>query len=153
MKEVSEARVVTESSNAVKILKGLVISIIITLVLLFVYAAVLTYTNLDESTIGPVIIAITGVSILAGSTIGAGSIKKNGILNGGIIGFVYILLLYLSSSITRKQFHVKYILNYYDYSRNCCGYDRRDSRSKFKIKKLKHIIIIKKHIVLMSSLV
>ena len=80
MKEVSEARVVTEKSSAVKILKGLIIAFITTLVLLFVYAAVLTYTNLDESTIGPVIIAITGVSILAGSSIGAGSIKKNGIL-------------------------------------------------------------------------
>lgn len=32
------------------------------------------------------------------------SIKKNGILNGGIIGFAYILLLYLASSITGSGF-------------------------------------------------
>ncbi len=102
MKEVSEVRAVAESSNVFKIVKGLIISFITTLILLFIYATILTYTSLDESTIGPVIIAITGVSILAGSSIGAGSIKKNGLLNGGIIGLIYILLTYLSSSITRK---------------------------------------------------
>lgn len=65
MKEISEARAIAESSNAVKILKGIVISAIITLVLLFIFAILLTYTNLGEKTIGPVIIGITGISILA----------------------------------------------------------------------------------------
>ena len=64
MKEISEARAITESSNAVKILKGLLISAIITFVLLFIFAILLTYTNIGENTIGPVIIGITGVSIL-----------------------------------------------------------------------------------------
>ena len=65
MKEISEARAIAESSNAVKILKGLLISATITLVLLFIFAVLLTYTNLSENTIGPVIIAISGISILA----------------------------------------------------------------------------------------
>ena len=64
MKEVSEARTISESSNSVKILKGIAISAIITLVLLFIYAIILTFTNLGENTIGPVIIGITGISIL-----------------------------------------------------------------------------------------
>lgn len=65
MKEISEARAIAESSNAVKILKGIIISAIITLALLFIFALLLTYTNLGENTIGPVIIGITGISILA----------------------------------------------------------------------------------------
>lgn len=65
MKEISEAKVIADSSNAVKILKGIIISCIITLVLLFIFAALLTYTNLGENTIGPVIIGVTGISILA----------------------------------------------------------------------------------------
>lgn len=32
------------------------------------------------------------------------SIKKNGILNGGIIGFAYIILIYIASSITGSGF-------------------------------------------------
>ena len=103
MKEISEARAIAESSNAVKILKGLIISAIITFVLLFIFAILLTYTNLSEKTIGPVIIAITGVSILTGSSMTTSSIRKNGILNGGIIGLTYILFIYLASSITRKR--------------------------------------------------
>ena len=65
MKESSETKVITESSNAVKILKGIIISCIITLILLFIFSVVLTYTNLGENTIGPVIIGITAISILA----------------------------------------------------------------------------------------
>ena len=104
MKEISETRLVSEGNNVIKIFKGIVISCIITFVLLFIYAIVLTYTDLPESTISPVIVAITGVSILAGSSMTTSSIKKNGILNGGIIGLVYIMLIYLSSSILGSGF-------------------------------------------------
>ena len=65
MKEISDVKSISENSNTVKILKGLIISAIITLVLLFIFAVLLTYTNLGENTIGPVIIGITVVSILA----------------------------------------------------------------------------------------
>ena len=115
MKEVSETRNVLESNNAVKILKGFGISCIITLVLLFIFALVLTYTNLGEKTIGPVIIAITGISILIGSSMTTSSIRKNGILNGGIIGFIYILFIYLASSLTgEERLCTKYIFMYHD---------------------------------------
>ncbi len=90
--------------NFIKIIKGIVISCIVTLLLLFIYALLLRFTNIGENTISPVIIAITGVSILIGSSIGAGSIKKNGIINGGIIGLTYIILLYLLSSLTGTGF-------------------------------------------------
>lgn len=33
-------------------------------------------------------------------------IKKNGIINGGVIGFIYILLIYLISSITGVGFSI-----------------------------------------------
>lgn len=52
-------------NNAVKILKGIALSGIITLLLLFIYSIVLTYTDIGENTIAPVIILITAVSILA----------------------------------------------------------------------------------------
>ena len=52
-------------SNFIKIIKGIAISGVITLVLLLIYAIVLTYTNVGESTMVPAIILITSVSILA----------------------------------------------------------------------------------------
>ena len=65
MKGLAEAKTLESSNNLTKMVKGLIISVIINLVLLFIFAVLLTYTNLKENTIGPVIIAITGVSILA----------------------------------------------------------------------------------------
>ena len=52
-------------NNFVRILMGIAISGIITFVLLFIYSIILTYTNIGENTIAPVIILITAVSILA----------------------------------------------------------------------------------------
>ncbi len=52
-------------SNFMKIAKGIGIACAITLILLFIYAFILTYTGVSENTMVPVIILVTGVSILA----------------------------------------------------------------------------------------
>lgn len=88
-----------ETNNVIQIVKGIGISIIITLILLFVFSLLLTYTNISENTIPAVVIVITGISILIGSSIINLKIKKNGIINGAIIGGSYILILYVISSI------------------------------------------------------
>lgn len=95
---------IDNKNNFMNIFKGIVISFILTLILLFLFSIVLTYTNIDENTIAPVIIIITVISILIGSSISTTKIKKNGIVNGGIIGLVYILTLYLISSIVETGF-------------------------------------------------
>ena len=51
-----------------------------------------------------VIIIATIISILIGSSISTIKIKKNGILNGGIIGCIYILGIYLVSSVAQVGF-------------------------------------------------
>lgn len=84
--------------------KGIVTSIIITLILLFIFSLLLTYTDVQESTIPTVTIIITGISILIGSSISTIKISKNGILNGGAIGFIYIFLLYIISSTVQTGF-------------------------------------------------
>ena len=86
------------------IIKGIVISFLFTAVSLIVFSLLLTYTNLSEDTIKPVIITLTGISILIGSSIGTRKLKKNGLLNGAIIGASYIILLYLISSIISSNF-------------------------------------------------
>lgn len=93
-----------KSNNIVNISKGILSSIFITLILLFVFSAILTYSDMQESTIPIVTIVITAVSILIGSSISTIKINKNGILNGGTIGFLYIFLLYILSSIVQTGF-------------------------------------------------
>ena len=92
------------SLNLTRIIKGSVTAIIITLILLFVFAVLLTYTNIQENLINPVVIVITAISILIGSSISTLKIKKNGLINGGLVGIIYILTIYLISSLTGSGF-------------------------------------------------
>ena len=80
------------------IIKGLLIAFIMTIVSFLIFALILTYTNISETTIFPVIVVITAISILMGSSLGSLKIKKNGLINGGLIGFIYMLSLYIISS-------------------------------------------------------
>lgn len=96
------------SNSLVKVLKGSLISIIATIILLIVFSAVLTYTNVNENSMPTVIIVITALSILIGSQITTSKIKKNGIVNGALVGAIYILALYIISSIISKDFSLNF---------------------------------------------
>ncbi len=98
-----KSNIITQESeikkNSIRILKGISFAIVISLILLLIFALLLTYTSISESTITPVVVAVAGVSILIGSSIATSKIRKNGLLNGGIVGFIYGIILYVSSSL------------------------------------------------------
>lgn len=94
----------TENKTIKNIAIGLVIAFITTFILLLIFSVILTYTNISEKVITPTIIVITAISILIGSSIGNIKIKKNGLINGGIIGGIYILTIYLISSLLNWKF-------------------------------------------------
>ena len=89
-----------------KIFKGVLISLVVSFVLLAIFAIVLTYTSVSENTIVPVIIVVTGISILVGTILESKKIVKNGIWLGGIIGLVYVLILYIISSLLNDDFSI-----------------------------------------------
>lgn len=76
---------INENKFIINILKGVGISLITTVVLLIIFSVILTYTNIQENVINPVIMIITAISILIGSSLVNIKIKKNGLINGGII--------------------------------------------------------------------
>ena len=90
--------------NSIYIAKGTGIALIISVACLIIFSLILTYTNISETMIEPITIAITGVSILLGSFLGNMKIRKNGLLNGGLIGIAYLLILYLVSSLLNWSF-------------------------------------------------
>lgn len=96
-----------KNNSFTQILKGVIISLISTFILLSIFAIILTFTNVSENTINPVIIIISSLSILFGSSIANSKIKKQGLINGGIIGLIYIVILYFVSSF----FYCKFSLN------------------------------------------
>ena len=91
-------------SNLIRILKGSAVAVVLTLIMLLIYSAFLTYTQLNESTMPAFIIAITAISILVGSLISSANIKKNGLTNGALVGLIYIIVIYLLSSTISKSF-------------------------------------------------
>lgn len=90
--------------NCIQILKGVGIALIATLICLMIFSTILAYTAVSENCIDPVIMIVTGLSILLGSFLGSIKIRKNGMLNGGLIGIFYLLLLYLISSLLNWKF-------------------------------------------------
>ena len=91
-------------ANIIRIIKGSITAIVITLILLFIFSIILTYTSIKESAMSPVVIVITAVSILIGSSISTLKIKKMGLVNGALVGLIYILTIYVISSITGLGF-------------------------------------------------
>ena len=90
---------INKDKNIYSIFKGFLVSLFLSLLFIFLYAVVLVNTNIQENTIKPVIITITGISVLIGSSISSLKIKKNGILNGICVGGIYLVSLYILSSI------------------------------------------------------
>ena len=95
---------INENKTIKNIMKGTGIALITTVLLLLIFSIILTYTNIDEKVINPVIMIVTAISILLGSSLGNIKIKKNGLINGGIIGAIYIVTIYLISSILNWKF-------------------------------------------------
>ncbi len=98
--------VLKTSKNFYSILKGFGIALILTVIFVWIYALILVKTNIQENTITPVVIIISGISVLIGSSIACLHVKKNGIINGACIGGIYYAILYILSSIALCGFAI-----------------------------------------------
>lgn len=90
--------------HLINIIKGIGIALFITIVTIFIFSLILTYTKIPESAIAIVVTIIAGISILLGSCLSTLHIRKSGLINGCAIGLIYILILYILSSILGSGF-------------------------------------------------
>ena len=100
MEKIREISGESTKENIIRVLKGSGVTIL----LLTIYACLLTYTNIKENTMPLVIIIVTAISIFVGSFISSINIKKNGLTNGALVGLLYILAIYSTSSIISGNF-------------------------------------------------
>jgi putative membrane protein (TIGR04086 family) len=96
-------------SNFFTIIKGIILAYAVTIVLIIIYAMILAFTKVSESTIPVCMIVITLISVMASSSIMVSKIKEKGLVNGAIIGLTYIGIIYLISSV----FDTGFMLNGY----------------------------------------
>ncbi len=104
LNNIASGETLNEKKNIFIIIKGSIIALILTIIMLTIYAVVLSYTNISEDSMVPVVMTIIGMSILISSSLTNLKIKKKGILNGAVIGLIYILVLYIISSIITGVF-------------------------------------------------
>lgn len=90
--------------NLALIFKGIVISYLITIPTFIIFAIILTYTSFPEKYISSTVMVTTIISILIAGSTATKNVKNKGWMNGGFVGLVYTIVLYLISSIILKNF-------------------------------------------------
>lgn len=88
------------------ILKNVFIAYCIALLMFLIYAFALEFTSIPESSIPIVALVVSMISVFIGSSFAVIKIKENGLINGGLVGLIYILILYLLSSIFSTGFGI-----------------------------------------------
>ena len=106
MEKIENVNKTLGNGNIRKIFIGTGIAFIITLISLLIISIILTFTNVSENIIIVSVIVISAFSIFIGSIISATKLNKNGILNGSFVGAIYMITIYLLSSIFVSGFNM-----------------------------------------------
>jgi putative membrane protein (TIGR04086 family) len=102
---------VNESMSLVAVLKGILAAYIITIPAFMLFALILANTDYSQKLITPAVVITTIISVLTAGSISTRGLKNKGWLNGSIVGFLYMLILYLSSSLIYRNFVIdKYVV-------------------------------------------
>lgn len=88
-----------------EIFKGVIFSLIISVLTVIVFAIIVKFANLSSKTVEIVNIALKIISILAGTLLAVGS-GRQGLFKGGIIGLLFVLVSYLVFSLINGSFSV-----------------------------------------------
>ena len=100
MKDVSKE----DSKNTIAAIgKGILLAFIISILLLLIYGILLAITPLSEATLATAVMIITMASIAISSVYTAVKIESNGWLNGMIIGFIYMIILFFLGLLFRTN--------------------------------------------------
>ena len=92
--------------NLLSIAKGIFVSYLITIPLFALFAYLLTYTDFPEKYIFSAVLITTLISILIAGSTSTRNIASRGWLNGAFVGFFYIFILYILSSMLFTDFSI-----------------------------------------------
>ncbi|NMB95251.1 MAG: TIGR04086 family membrane protein [Clostridiaceae bacterium] len=88
------------------LIKGVLIAYVITIPFFMLFSLILSYTNFPETYISTAVLLTTIISIILSSLTVSRSINAKGWLVGSMIGFLYIVILYVFSGIIFKNFSI-----------------------------------------------
>ena len=85
-------------------IREIFISMILSLLFIFILSIIVSSTTVPEKVIIPAVMLITATSLMIGAFRISKNKKEKGILNGAILGFLYMLVLYVISSFIAFDF-------------------------------------------------
>lgn len=95
-----------ENLTIFSVIKGLVVAYLVSIPAFLLFALILTNTDFPEKYKSIAVIITTIVSIFAAGMTATRGSRSRGWLNGGVVGFIYMLVLYLLSSIIYRNFSI-----------------------------------------------
>lgn len=95
-----------EHANLFMVVKGIVISYLITIPVFMVLAFILTNTDFPEKFLSPAVMIATVISVLVAGSTATQNVRSGGWLNGSLVGAAYMLILYLASSLVFRDFSI-----------------------------------------------
>lgn len=91
-------------SNKGGLVKGSIVALVSTLILILIFAVVLKFVELNDSFIMPINQVIKVVSIFLGVKVMLKNCKEKGLLRGVLLGLIYTLISYTAFSLLSKSF-------------------------------------------------
>ena len=102
----SAKNIMSEHANALNVAKSILISYLITIPVFAIFAYILILTDFPQKYISTFVIITTLLSVVIAGWSSTKYIKSKGWLNGGIVGFFYMLVLFLLSSSSYGDFSI-----------------------------------------------
>ena len=99
-----KAKILADEKKFLPIIKGVLCALSVSLVAILLCAFLLRWTNISNTIIAPINQVIKGISIFVGVFFGMKKVKKNGIINGLLIGFFYTIIAFLVFSLLDGAF-------------------------------------------------
>lgn len=100
-----------ESLKISSLFKGLLTSVIITVLAFLLLSLILANTDFPQRLITPAVVVTTIISVLTAGSVSTKGIRNKGWLNGSIVGLIYMIILYLISSLIYNNFTIdKYVI-------------------------------------------
>jgi len=93
--------------NFKRVILGMLIATFFTMAFLMLFSLILVKNSIDEKYICPSIIVILCSALFLGSMVATKKIQKNGAMYGIILSALYLIIMYLISSIAIGNFKIE----------------------------------------------
>lgn len=108
---IKEKSTANENLSPVSVFKGILAAYIITIPSFLIFALILANTDFPQKLISPAVVVTTIISVLTAGSMSTKGIKNRGWLNGSLVGLIYMVILYIISSMIFKSFSIdKYVV-------------------------------------------